>query len=168
MLPLISPPNVPIPGVEPADTNGYWTVTISSSSRIDITWWTADVSPQETLTNDLAVLSINLFNVEYITGLDVVVTYPDSNLALLSAPAGWPATEKRYVPMPDAVEPNPTMFALTSSVLTLSFSTCNLTKLFSTLAVMIPTADWLRPVLVSTYVCETVVSVPSKSTKTSL
>ena len=60
-----------------------------------MTWWTADVSPQETLTNDLDVLSINLFNVEYITGLDVVVTYPDSNLALLSAPAGCPATEKR-------------------------------------------------------------------------
>ena len=98
LSPLISPPNVPIPVVEPADTNGYWTVTTSSSSRIDMTWWTADVSPQETLTNDLDVLSINLFNVEYVIGLDVVVTYPDSNLALLSAPAGWPATEKSICP----------------------------------------------------------------------
>ena len=93
--PLISPPNVPIPVVEPADTNGYWTVNISSTSRIEITWWTADVSPQETLTNDLTLLSINLLSVAYVIVLAVPVTYPDSNLALLSAPAGWPATEKR-------------------------------------------------------------------------
>ena len=36
--------------------------------------------------------------------LAVPVTYPDSNLALLSAPAGCTATEKRYVPIP-VVEP---------------------------------------------------------------
>ncbi|GIS09006.1 MAG: hypothetical protein CM15mP113_1360 [Pseudomonadota bacterium] len=36
-VPEISPPNVPIPVVEPADTNGYCTVTVSSSSLSDIT-----------------------------------------------------------------------------------------------------------------------------------
>ena len=64
LSPLISPPNVPIPVVDPADTNGYCTVKISSISRIDMTWWTADVSPQDTLTNDFTLLSINLFIVE--------------------------------------------------------------------------------------------------------
>ena len=54
---------MPIPVVDPADTNGYCTVKISSTSRIDMTWWTADVSPQDTLTNDFTLLSINLFNV---------------------------------------------------------------------------------------------------------
>ena len=66
---------------------------MSSASRIDTTWWTADVSPQETLTNDLTLLSINLFSVAYVIVLAVPVTYPDSNLALLSAPTGCPETE---------------------------------------------------------------------------
>ena len=73
-LPTISPPNVPIPVVEPAETNGYWTVNISSSSLIDITWWTADVSPQETLTSDFEVLSMSLLRVAYVIVLAVPVT----------------------------------------------------------------------------------------------
>ena len=76
--------------------------------------------------------------------------YFDSNLALLSAPAGCPDTENLYVPIPVAVEPKPTIFALTSRVLDLSFSTCSLTKLFSTLAVITPTTLLLKPDLVST------------------
>ena len=100
--------------------------------------------------------------------LAVPVTYPDSNLALLSAPAGCPATEKRYVPIPEAVDPKPTTFALTSRVWDLSFSICNLTRLFSTRAVIIPTLLLLNPEVVSTYVSAIVVSVPSKSTTTSL
>ena len=79
--------------VDPADTNGYWTVKTSSASLIVITWWIADVSPQETLTIDFTLLSINLFKVVYVIVLAVPVTYPDSNLALLSAPAGCPGTE---------------------------------------------------------------------------
>ena len=47
---------------------------MSSTSRIDITWCTADVSPQETLTKDFTLLSTNLFKVVNVTGLDVVVT----------------------------------------------------------------------------------------------
>ena len=86
-----------------------------------------------------------MFKVVYVIVLAVPVTYPDSNLALLSAPAGCPATEKRYVPIPVAVEPKPTIFALTSRIFTLSFSTCNLTKLFSTLAVITPTMLLLKP-----------------------
>ena len=62
-LPLISPPNVPIPVVEPIETNGYWTVKMSSASRIEIIWCIADVSPQDTLTSDLTELSIFLFKV---------------------------------------------------------------------------------------------------------
>ena len=54
LLPTISPPNVPIPDVEPTDTNGYWTVNMSSASRIETFWWIADVWPHETLTNDFA------------------------------------------------------------------------------------------------------------------
>ena len=63
MLPTISPPNVPIPVVDPADTKGYCTVNMSSKSFSDIIWWTADVSPQDTLTNDFTVLSIRLLSV---------------------------------------------------------------------------------------------------------
>ena len=44
--------------------------------------------------------------------LAVPVEYPDSSLTLLSAPAGWSDTEKRYVPIPVVVVPNPTIFAL--------------------------------------------------------
>ena len=94
---------------------------------------------------------MSLFKVAYVIGLAVPVTYPDCNLTLLSAPSGCPGTAKRYVPIPVAVEPKPTMFALTSRILTLSFSHCNLTKLFSTLAVMTPTALLLNPDFVSTY-----------------
>ena len=72
--PLISPPNVPIPVVEPAETKGYWTVKISSSSLIEITWWIADVLPQETLTRDFTELSIVLFIVAYVIVLAVPVT----------------------------------------------------------------------------------------------
>ena len=93
--------------------------------------------------------------------LAVPVTYPDSNLALLSAPAGCPETENLKVPIPEAVDPNPTIFDLTSSVLTLSFSICNLTRLFSTLAVTTPTTLLLNPDFESTYVSAIVVSVPS-------
>ena len=96
------------------------------------------------------------------------VAYLDSNLALLSEPDGWPETVKRYVPIPDSVEPKPTTLALTSNGLILSFSICNFTKLFSTFAVMIPTILLLNPDVVSTYVSAIVVSVPSKSTITSL
>jgi len=95
LSPTISPPNVPIPVVEPAETNGYWTVRTSSISLIDTTWWTADVSPQDTLTIDLTLESTNLLIVAYVIVLAVPVAYPDSNLALLSAPAGWPDTLKR-------------------------------------------------------------------------
>ena len=116
----------------------------------------------------MTLLSINLLSVAYVIVLAVPVTYPDSNLALLSAPAGCPATEKRYVPIPAAVEPKPTIFALTSSVLTLSFRHCNLTKLFSNFAVITPTTLLLNSVFVSIYVSAIVVSVPSKSTITSL
>ena len=70
-VPEISPPNVPIPVVEPADTNGYCTVTVSSSSLSDITWCIADVSPQETLTKDFTELSIVLLIVPYVRGFDV-------------------------------------------------------------------------------------------------
>ena len=66
------------------------------------------------------------------------------------------------------VVPNPTIFALTSRVLTLSFSHCNLIKSFSNLAVITPTALLLNPDCVSTYVSAIVVSTPSKSTITSL
>ena len=59
-MPTISPPNVPIPEVEPADTKGYCTVRISSASLIEITWCIAEVSPQDTLTTDLTELSISL------------------------------------------------------------------------------------------------------------
>ena len=104
----------------------------------------------------------------YVIGCVVPVAYFDSNLALLSAPAGWPETKKRYVPIPDAVEPKPTTFVLTSNGLTLSFSINNFTKLFSTFAVIIPTTLLLIPDVVSTYVSAIVVSVPSKSTITSL
>ena len=83
-------------------------------------------------------------------GFVVPVIYPDSNLALLSAPAGWPPTEKRNVPIPAVVVPKPTIFALTSKVLTLSFSICNLIKSFSNLAVTTPTILLLNPDLVST------------------
>ena len=48
------------------------------------------------------------------------------------------------------VEPKPTIFVLTSNVFTLSFSICNLTRLFSTLAVTTPTTLLLNPDLVST------------------
>ena len=116
----------------------------------------------------MALLSINLFKVAYVIVLAVPVTYPDSNRALLSAPAGCPGTEKRYVPIPEAVDPKPTIFALKSRVVTLSFSICSFTKLFSTLAVIIPTILLLNPEVVSTYVSAIVVSVPSKSTITSL
>ena len=44
-FPTISPPNVPIPEVEPAETKGYWTVKISSASLIANTWCMADVFP---------------------------------------------------------------------------------------------------------------------------
>ena len=108
-------------------------MTISSKSLIDIIWWTADVSPQETLTRDFTVLSKFLLIVLYVIGFVVPVAYFDSNLALLSAPAGWPETKKRYVPIPDSVEPKPTTLALTSNGLTLSFSICNFTKLFSSI-----------------------------------
>ena len=64
LLPLISPPNVPIPVVDPAETNGYWTVKTSSISLIPINWWIAEVSPQDTLTRDLILLSKSLFKVE--------------------------------------------------------------------------------------------------------
>ena len=64
LLPVITPLNVPIPVVEPAETNGYWTVTISSISLTAITWCIADVSPHETLTSDLTLLSIVLSIVE--------------------------------------------------------------------------------------------------------
>ena len=60
------------------------------------------------------------------------------------------------------------MFALTSSVLTLSFSHCNFIKSFSNLAVITPTTLLLNPDCVSTYVSAIVVSTPSKSTTTSL
>ena len=59
------------------------------------------------------------------------------------------------------MDPRPTIFALTSRVLTLSFSTCNLTKLSSTLAVITPTMLLLKPDWVSIYVSAIVVSVPS-------
>ena len=97
----------------------------------------------------MALLSINLFKVAYVIVLAVPVTYPDSNRALLSAPAGCPGTEKRYVPIPEAVDPKPTIFALTSRVLTLSFKHCNLTKLFSNFAVITPTTLLLNSVFVS-------------------
>ena len=63
LLPTISPPNVPIPDVEPTDTNGYWTVNMSSASRIETIWWIADVWPHETLINDFTELSISLLRV---------------------------------------------------------------------------------------------------------
>ena len=100
MLPTISPPNVPIPVVDPADTKGYCTVNISSKSLSEIIWCIADVSPQDTRTIDFAVLSIKLFKVAYVIGLAVPVVYPDCNLTLLSAPSGCPGTAKRYVPIP--------------------------------------------------------------------
>ena len=121
MFPDISPPNVPIPVVDPADTNGYWTVRISSASRIETIWCIADVSPQDTLTSDFAELSSVLFKVAYVIVLEVPVAYPDSSLTLLSPPGGWSATEKRYVPIPVVVVPNPTIFALASNELTTLF-----------------------------------------------
>ena len=96
------------------------------------------------------------------------VTYFDSNLALLSDPEGWPIVKNLCVPIPVVVVPNPTMFALTSSGFNLSFSHCNLIKLFSNLAVITPTDELLKPNEVSIYVWEVVVFVPSKSTITSL
>ena len=72
-MPTISPPNVPIPVVDPADTNGYCTVRTSSSSLIVINWWIAEVFPQETLTNDFTVLSIFLLIVLYVIVLPVPV-----------------------------------------------------------------------------------------------
>ena len=149
-MPLISPPNVPIPVVEPIETNGYWTVKISSASRIETIWCTADVSPQDTLTRDLTELSISLLRVAYVKTLDVPVTYPDSSLTLLSAPAGWSDTAKRYVPIPAVVVPNPTIFALASKSLPTLFSICSLIKLFSSFAVIIPTALWLFDNFLST------------------
>ena len=149
-MPLISPPNVPIPVVEPIETNGYWTVSISSVSRIDIIWWIADVSPQETLIRDLTELSISLLIVAYVNTLDVPVTYPDSSLTLLSAPAGWSDTAKRYVPIPAVVVPNPTIFDLVSNPLPVLSLICNLIKSFSSLAVIIPTALWLLDNFLST------------------
>ena len=80
-----------------------------------------------------------MLRVAYVIVLAVPVTYPDSSLALLSAPSGWPATEKRYVPIQVVVVPSPTIFSLRSRVLTLSFSHCNLIKSFSNLAVITPT-----------------------------
>ena len=50
-----------MPVVEPAETNGYWTVKISSSSLSEIIWCIADVSPQDTLTIDLTELASSLF-----------------------------------------------------------------------------------------------------------
>ena len=154
--------------VDPSDTNGYWTVNTSSTSLIDTIWWTADVSPQDTLTRDLTDESRVLSIVAYVIVLAVPVTYPDSNLALLSAPSGWPATAKRCVPIPAVVVPNPTMFALTSRTFTLSFSHCNLIKSFSNLAVTIPTELLLKPDCVSIYDSVIVTFVPSKSTNISL
>ena len=55
-------------------------------------WCTADVSPQETLTKDLALLSVKLLSVVYVIALPIDVENPDSYLALLSAPCGCPGT----------------------------------------------------------------------------
>ena len=73
------------------------------------------------------------------------VTYVDSNLALLSVPDGWPIVKNLWVPIPVVVVPNPTIFDLISKGLTLSFSHCNLIKLFSNLAVITPTDELLKP-----------------------
>ena len=59
-MPLISPPKVPIPEVDPIETNGYCTVNTSLSSRIVMIWCTADVWPEETLTNDFTLVSKSL------------------------------------------------------------------------------------------------------------
>ena len=168
MFPLISPPNVPIPVVDPADTKGYWTVSISSESLIEIIWCMADVFPQDTRTSDFTELSSVLLIVAYVIVLPVALEIPDSNLAVLSVAEGWPNTENLYVPIPEVVVTNPTMLDLTLSISLVKFSTCNLTRLFSNLAVIMPTADWLAPFSVSIYVWAVVVSVPSKSTITSL
>ena len=100
--------------------------------------------------------------------LAVPVEYPDSSLTLLSAPAGWSDTEKRYVPIPAVVVPNPTIFALDSKIFPTLFSICSFIKSFSNLAVIIPTALWLFDKFLSTYICDIEVSVPSKSTIISL
>ena len=100
--------------------------------------------------------------------LAVPVEYPDSSLTLLSAPAGWSDTAKRYVPIPVVVVPNPTIFALVSNTLPTLFSIWSLIKSFSNLAVIIPTELWLLDKFLSTYICDIEVSVPSKSTTISL
>ena len=109
-----------------------------------------------------------MFIVAYVIVLAVPVAYPDCNLALLSAPAGWSDTAKRYVPIPAVVVPNPTIFVLASSPFPVLSLICNLIKSFSNFAVIIPTALWLLDNFLSTYIWEIDVSVPSKSTITSL
>ena len=96
------------------------------------------------------------------------VLYCDSNLTLLSVPAGWSNDKKRCVPVPAVVVPNPTIFALTSKGFNLSFCTCIFIKSFSNLVVTSPTTFPFPAVLESTNIFDSAVVEPSKSIKTSL
>ena len=99
------------------------TVVLNVSFKIE-TWWIAELLPEETRTID-ETHDIKLIS-NAPTVIDVVPTPTvDSNLALLSDPAGWPLTKNLYVPIPEEVAANPTILALTSIRLFSSFWTLN-------------------------------------------
>ena len=85
-------PNVPKPLLL-GPVNGYWIVVVSEPSWIETIWCMAEPPVSlDTLTNDLTAESISLLVLVINIGVEVPVWYVDSNLPLLSAPAGWPGT----------------------------------------------------------------------------
>ena len=118
---------------------------MSSASLIAVTWCIAEVCPVDTLTRDLIELSSNLSMVAYVISEPVAWLNVDSNLTLLSVSGGCPGDKNLCVPIPAVVVPKPTILDLESKRGVLSFSICNLTKLFSNLAVITPTVLFVIP-----------------------
>ena len=119
--PSYSDENVPIPESAPIDTNGYCVMKVLLLSWVIKIWCKALVSPIDTLTILLTVVSFEVVN-PAITPVEAILTKLDSNLAEFSEPSGWSCSLNLNVPIPDVVLPKPTIFDLTKIELGLSFS----------------------------------------------
>ena len=101
--------------------NGYCVMKVLLLSWVIKIWCKALVSPIDTLTTLLTVVSFEVVN-PAITPVEAILTKLDSNLAEFSEPSGWSCSLNLNVPIPDVVLPKPTIFDLTKIESDLSFS----------------------------------------------
>ena len=153
---------VPIPDVLPIDRYGNCVICVDVSSWVTTTLWRELVSPADTLTKLLIVLTVSEEN-PTIVEAELTLLKSASKMSDLSDPATWSASLNLWVPIPAAVVPNPTVLDLTRTELLVSFSKFRESTPEFKLEVIVPIKfdEKLGWIALSTYASVKYESVPS-------